>query len=99
MLEVPSYLGTSFVEAYKDDPDVKFILTEREPAAFARSINNTVGPLITAINTLPMSLLKYFDAFVWQFCVINELAYEVVARGAAPTDPKSGENLQEHYCD
>ncbi|KAL2291714.1 hypothetical protein FJTKL_11919 [Diaporthe vaccinii] len=96
--EIPSYSGgTSVVDAYIDDPDVKFILTERVPAAFSRSINNSVGRFVTAAHSFPLGILKYFDAYNWAFASLVDDMYCVYSQGKMPSDPDSAKSIEHWY--
>ncbi|KAH8772914.1 hypothetical protein F5883DRAFT_549912 [Diaporthe sp. PMI_573] len=96
--EIPSYVGgTTFVDAYIDDPDVKFILTEREPASFARSIQNTVGQFIRAGHSLPLQLLKYLDTYNWEFFSLGDDMYRVYTQGKWPDDPGCDQSIERWY--
>lgn len=87
------------IEAYIDDPDVKFILTERNPEKWATSVNNTAGTLSQMAYKFPFVILKYFDATLYAFLRMNELAYCAIARGTKPGEPDNSSNLQKHYTD
>lgn len=85
------------MDAYIDDPDVKFILTERTPASFARSINNTVGRFCTAGHSFPMGLLKCFDTYNREFFRLGDEMYQIYAQGKMPDDPNCGEMIERWY--
>ncbi|KAI0388792.1 P-loop containing nucleoside triphosphate hydrolase protein [Xylariaceae sp. FL0594] len=61
IIEMPFFMLPQIVDAY---PDAKFLLTERDPERWADSLLNTVGLAQTRINSFPMTLFKYFDAWM-----------------------------------
>lgn len=85
------------MDAYIDDPDVKFILTERNPTSFARSIQNTVGNFIRAGHSLPLGLLKYFDTYNRAFFNLGDDMYRVYTKGKWPDEPGCDENIERWY--
>lgn len=85
------------MDAYIDDPEVKFILTERTPPSFARSINRTVGSFVTAAHSFPLGLLKYFDIYNWTFTKLVDDIFPVYAQGKRPWDPGCAENQERWY--
>lgn len=85
------------MDAYIDDPEVRFILTERAPAAFSRSINNSVGRFVTAAHSFPLGILKYFDAYNWAFASLVDDMYCVYSQGKLPSDPNSAESIERWY--
>lgn len=96
--EIPSYSGgMPFVDAYLYDPAVKFILTERNPASFARSIQNTLGQFVRAGHSLPMGLLKYFDTYNRAFFNLGDEMYRVYTQGKWLDDPGCNENIERWY--
>ncbi|KAJ5455302.1 hypothetical protein N7475_010423 [Penicillium sp. IBT 31633x] len=97
LVEIPSYIGVDLLEAYAKDPDVKFILTERQPEKWAASINNTAGKLATKATEFPFSILKYFDSTLYEFLTLNILVYRAIAGGTAPGEPGNEEALCRYY--
>lgn len=85
------------MDAYIDDPDVKFILTERTPPSFSRSIINTVGQFVIASHSLPLWLLKYFDTYNWLFISLADDMFRVYSQGKWPKDPDCAENIERWY--
>ncbi|KAI1325719.1 P-loop containing nucleoside triphosphate hydrolase protein [Xylariaceae sp. FL0255] len=55
---VPSVLPEEIIQAY---PDAKFILTKREPAAWAKSYWNTIALVNHKVQSFPGNVLKYLD--------------------------------------
>ncbi|KAI9924688.1 hypothetical protein MW887_006540 [Aspergillus wentii] len=78
LVEIPSYLGVDVIKAYANDPDVKFILTERSPEKWAKSVRNSVGKVVAMSGAFPFNILKYFDAFLWHFFDFNVLVYRAI---------------------
>lgn len=85
------------MDAYIDDPDVKFILTDRAPAAFARSINNSIGRFVTAAHSFPLGVLKYLDTYNLAFTRLVDDMYPVYSQGKIPSDPNSAESIARWY--
>jgi hypothetical protein len=71
-VEVPSFFGTAVIEAYADDPNVKFILTERDPEKWVASFNNTAGTLMKMADSFPLVILRYFDGPLNLFLKLNQ---------------------------
>ncbi|CAI7673589.1 unnamed protein product [Penicillium bialowiezense] len=99
LVEVTSHVGTDIIEAYADDPDVKFILTERDSEKWALSVNNTAGGLIDMPYMFPFVILKYFDATLYRFLVMNETVYRAISKCTRPGDADNIPSLQKHYTD
>ncbi|KAL5361611.1 P-loop containing nucleoside triphosphate hydrolase protein [Aspergillus floccosus] len=99
LIEIPSYLGTSVFEEYAADPDVQFILTERDPAAWARSVNNTAGRNVTMAATFPFSVLKHFNRSLGAFFYLNELAYWAMSDATNMDDPDNEACLRRTYVE
>jgi len=99
ILEIPSYLGTSVLEAYKDDPDVKFILTERDPKSFVRSMEGSVGTFLNNNSHVMDSWGSYFNAFAWSWDRAGRSIYMEYALGATPNSLHSSRNLELFYKD
>lgn len=97
IIEVPSYLGTDMIDAYAEDPDVKFILTERDPQKWALSFNNTCYNVAKMGTTFPFNILKYFQVDLYHFLEVNRLVYRALANGTKPGDPDNEESLCDYY--
>ncbi|CAG8253674.1 unnamed protein product [Penicillium salamii] len=97
IVEAPSYLGTGLIEAYVHDPNVKFILTERDPKKWVTSINNTIGPNVELSRKFPFVILKHFDATLFHTHVVIDIIYRVMSGGTALGDAENTENMQQHY--
>lgn len=85
------------MDAYIDDPNVKFILTERSPKLFSRSIQNTVGQVVRAGHSFPLVLFKYLDTYNWEFFSLVDDMYRVYTQGKWPKDPGSDQSIEQWY--
>ncbi|KAJ5619816.1 hypothetical protein N7510_003800 [Penicillium lagena] len=99
VVEIPSYMGMDMIEAYAEDPDVKFILTERPPEKWAKSLNNTAAKVATMSSQFPFSILKYFDSALYQFLALNEVIYQGLACGTKPGSPGNEQILASYYAE
>jgi hypothetical protein len=81
------------------DPDVKFILTERNPQKWAISVNNTAGKIVGMAGSFPMSILKHFGSFLYYFFSINASVYRAFAGSTVPGDPDNERMMMEFYID
>lgn len=87
------------IRAYAQDPNVKFILTERPPEKWAISVNNTAAEVVTLADRFPISILKYFDSTLYQFFTLNQVIYRALAGGTMPGDPDIERQLQRWYIE
>jgi len=71
------------VQAY---PDAKFILTTREPEAWARSIWNTVALMGARSRSFPVVFFKYFDKMDLQYSKLVNLIFDTLTRGRGRTN-------------
>lgn len=99
LVEAPSYLTPAIIDAYIDDPDVKFIMTERSPASFAKSVMSTIGPLRQAIDDFPVNVLRHFDAWNYEFFELTKAIWARWASGLPPSDPKAVQELERNYAE
>ncbi|CAG8162822.1 unnamed protein product [Penicillium olsonii] len=99
LVEVPSHVGSDILEAYADDPNVKFILTERDPDKWVTSVNKTAGALLDMPYTFPFVILKYFDATLYRFLVLNETLYRIMAKCTRPGEEDNAMALRKGYTD
>ena len=97
LVEVPSYFDTDCLEAYAEDPDVKFILTERTPQSWAKSVNSFVGTMVTAIERPPLNVLRYFSKTLEYFCVANVEVYNLLSDGKRPGEVGDEAALMKNY--
>lgn len=99
ILEIPSYLGMRCLEGYINDPDVKFIVTERSPEKWAKSINNTIGAALILASSFPMNILKPFDTELTEFWRLAQLMYLGYCDGKSPQDPDTEATLRQNYVE
>ncbi|KAJ5122778.1 hypothetical protein N7448_003911 [Penicillium atrosanguineum] len=99
LIEIPAYAGMDMIRAYVQDPNVKFILTERSPERWAISVNNTAAEVVALADRFPVSILKYFDSFLYQFFALNQVIYRAIAGGTMPGDPDNERMLQRWYIE
>ncbi|KAJ5775109.1 uncharacterized protein N7511_000120 [Penicillium nucicola] len=99
VVEVTSLLSTEVLESYAQDPDVKFILTERDPKKWALSINNSGGKAFMAVSSFPLNILKYFDYQLYHFIEAHLVAYNGMGSGTRPGDPDNEAMLCQYYTD
>ncbi|KAG6020785.1 hypothetical protein E4U41_002725 [Claviceps citrina] len=97
LVEVPYFLGPEILKAYADDPEVKFILTDRDPDKWAASVNNTVGGIVQMANSFPMNILNYFNGHLYWFLNLNRSIYGAIADGTAPGGKNNKEALRRNY--
>ncbi|RJE19487.1 hypothetical protein PHISCL_08172 [Aspergillus sclerotialis] len=99
VLELPSYLGPRAIEAYIEDPDIKFILTERDPAKWARSFSNTAGYVVDLAHSFPTNILKHFDSLNSAFLKLNEYAFWSMSDGTNKNHPNTDAALRNNYAE
>ena len=99
MIEIPSYLGTTALDAYLDDPEVKFILTERSPDKWVKSFNGSVATVVNAAQSFPMSVLKHFNPFLNSFLYLNEVLYWIVSDGTNPGHANNEAAMRRNYVE
>ncbi|KAJ5155776.1 hypothetical protein N7492_008579 [Penicillium capsulatum] len=87
IVEIASLLSAEVLESYAQDPDVKFIPTERDPEKWARSVNNASGKAFQAVTSFPLNVLKYFDGQFYDFIEAHRVTYLAFASGTRPADP------------
>jgi hypothetical protein len=92
-------MGRDLLEAYAADPDVKFILTERQPDKWAKSVNNSAGGVVAMAESFPMNILKHFDAILFEFMKANVLVYNAISACTRPGDADNEWELCRHYND
>ena len=98
IIEIPSFLLDAIYQAYGDEPGVRFLLTERDPDSWVRSV--TTGPaelLITLDQPGLLGLSRHFDAFNNEFFSLATLMYKSMAEGKGPNDPGAQNMLRKHY--
>ncbi|KAF9889600.1 hypothetical protein FE257_007108 [Aspergillus nanangensis] len=98
-IEVMTYIGPRALEGYAADPDVKFILTERDPDAWVKSFNKTAGQNVTMATTFPLNVLKHFNTNLGCFFHLNQLAYWSMSDKTMPGDPDNEATLRKNYVE
>ncbi|KAH7018617.1 uncharacterized protein B0I36DRAFT_354877 [Microdochium trichocladiopsis] len=99
ILGIPSYIGDAVFRAYGDDPEVVFIYVERDPDAWVRSIQSTIGALYQSIRKPPLCFLRYFDALNHGWFTLTELFYWRFSDGKMPTDVGVEATLRQNYIE
>ncbi|PWY95406.1 hypothetical protein BO94DRAFT_508678 [Aspergillus sclerotioniger CBS 115572] len=99
LMEIPSYVGLRSLETYMEDPEVKFILTERSPDKWVKSFNNTIGEAIKVADKLPMDILKHCDAELGEFFHLAEMMYLAYSDGTYPGHPDNEAALRKNYVE
>jgi hypothetical protein len=99
LVEIPSFLGPALLDEYAQDPEVKFILTERDPDRWAKSINGTAGFVVNASASFPLNVLKHFDEELGIFLALNTTIYAAVADGTKPGQPGNEAALRRNYVE
>jgi hypothetical protein len=97
LVELPSFLGPAVIEAYAEEPDVKFILVEREPTKWVASLTKTGGNLLKALNGFPLALLKYFDSLLYRFVSLNRIVFWSFTDCKNPGDPDYEVAMHRNY--
>lgn len=90
-------MGMEAIEAYVEDPDVKFILTERDPDKWVKSIDNTVATIIMMASCFPFNILKYFNDDLYYYFLLGQVFYGAIADGTNPGDPDNAMALRRNY--
>ncbi|KAB8231648.1 uncharacterized protein BDW43DRAFT_320670 [Aspergillus alliaceus] len=99
LMEMPSYIGIRSLKGYVDDPDVKFIVTERNPDKWVKSINNTIGVAVTQADMLPMNVFKRFDSELGCFFHLAQVMYWAYSDGTNPGHPNNEAALRRNYVE
>lgn len=92
-------MGIEAIEAYAEDPNVKFILTERTPDDWVASVNNTVAGVVRMANSFPFTILRYFDSSLYYFLHLNQVMYWVLSDRTNPDDPDNEFALRRNYVE
>ncbi|KAK9436887.1 hypothetical protein VB005_11702 [Metarhizium brunneum] len=97
LVEIPYFLGPGLLKAYADDPNIKFILTDRDPDKWVTSVNKTVGEIITKMNQFPLNVLQYFNRDLHKFLTLNKVIYGAIADGTVPGDRDNKAAMRRNY--
>lgn len=87
------------IGAFAEDPDVKFILTERDPDKWVKSVNNTVANVVKIGSSFPYAILKHFDTHWYRFLDLMQLMYLTLSDGTNPGDPGNEAALRRNYIE
>ena len=68
----------SVISAY---PDAKFILVERSPEKWTKSIMNTIGKTQGEMMSFPQNMMAYFDDMSAQFIRFANITSQVLTKG------------------
>ncbi|KAI0161097.1 P-loop containing nucleoside triphosphate hydrolase protein [Hypoxylon sp. FL1284] len=93
IIEMPFFMIRSVLKAY---PDAKFLLTERDPDKWAKSMANTVGKLTQGFNSFPMIIFKHFDAFTTNMSIMGSTVLGYYTNGYNMT-PEGMKQLADNY--
>lgn len=63
-VEIGSFFPLTTLHRYLPDPDVKWILTERDPASWTRSIDETIGDVYRACSSADARVLGLFNPWL-----------------------------------
>ncbi|KAG6000330.1 hypothetical protein E4U21_005608 [Claviceps maximensis] len=97
IVEIPFFLGSEMIKAYADDPNVKFILTDRDADKWVDSFNNTLGREAKSSAVFPMNILKHFDGYLGGILGCNSAIYGAVADGTLPGDENNRAAVRRNY--
>ena len=92
-------MGAQALEVYAEDPDVKFILTHRDPDKWVTSMNNTVANVVRMATSFPMNILKHFDIILKGFFRLNQVMFWAMSDGTNPGDPNNEAALRRNYVE
>jgi hypothetical protein len=97
IIEVPSYMPLQIHNAYLSDPNVKFLLTERDPDKWVRSFNKQLGGMNDYLASFPMVILRHFDTDLWHHWNFNNLAYNLFSGTTKRGQPGNEQILRQNY--
>lgn len=84
IVEIPSMCSSQVISAYLADPDVKFLLVERDPDAWVSSFDIFCSRQWRRIISFPFSTLAYFSSSIRGWQSLASRLYELFA-GHRPT--------------
>ncbi|UKZ72460.1 hypothetical protein TrVFT333_000089 [Trichoderma virens FT-333] len=97
IIEVPCYMPVQIYSAYLSDPNIKFLLTERDPDKWVRSFNKQVGGMNDYLASISMSVLRYFDIGLWHHWRFNSLVYNLFSGTTKRGHPENEQILRQNY--
>ncbi|KAI1318219.1 hypothetical protein F5Y16DRAFT_392159 [Xylariaceae sp. FL0255] len=83
IVEIPQFFIEEMITFY---PNAKFILTERSNESWAKSMNNTAGPMFKACRTLPLTAVAKVDEFTRTFISLHQVLESVCFHGKTAAD-------------
>ncbi|KAK8120572.1 P-loop containing nucleoside triphosphate hydrolase protein [Apiospora kogelbergensis] len=99
LIESPCYLGASGIQTYVDDPNIKFILTQRSPESFAKSLSGSLGCYYAKLHEWPLTAARVCDGFVWELERMFRLMTFRWSHGLHPSDPDFRSALEQSYLE
>ncbi|KZL83869.1 hypothetical protein CI238_06993 [Colletotrichum incanum] len=99
IVESPCYLCPNIIKTYLEDPDVKFILTERTPESWAKSIAGSLGAYHAKLAKPPLSIARYFDSFIWELTALFKAMTHRWSGGLEPSEPGFNDALAKSYVE
>ena len=72
---MPAFFAPELVAAY---PEAKFILTQREPKSWCRSIHSTFVPLQMSWDQFPLWPMRHIEPFTRKFFELTRLISRVL---------------------
>lgn len=97
VIGIPSACSTQILEAYLDDPNVKFLLTERDPDSWVRSLNGYIGDGVMRFDSFPLALFKWINRDFWHLDTMSKLRYFSLSDRTYPGAPGNMEVLRQNY--
>lgn len=97
VIEMPWFFDSDVVEAYVNDPDVKFILTDRDPDKWVKSYNSTLGAGALDTYRFPWNVLYPWNKTLGPITAFIRNHYNIVSNHTSPGDPDNAQNLKDHY--
>lgn len=88
LVEIPALCPSQLVPAYLPDASVRFLLVERDPAAWARSFDSFVGAQWARMHRFPLSLLHGFSAKLRLYDRVMHLFYTYYTGGQDHWTPR-----------
>lgn len=94
--EMPHLMVESFIQAY---PDAKFLLTERDPDRWVKSLMQTIGAFADAGRAFPMSLLNHFDEYNDKVFKLTGDIMDIYTKGKEWDSEEGRRNSRQFYVD
>lgn len=97
LVEIPYLLDTGIINAYRNDPDIKFVLVERDASSWADSCHATAGWLVNRLNGWEIQAYKHVSRFLTNFTRAVPLVYARQAAFTKPDEPGSKQAMAYSY--